>query len=147
MIKLKSKYNAEQLCERWDKRLSPERFAGHDDVMDLCFCGFRRGNKIKLARRTGIARDPFSAVFRGRIVTKNGGSEIQGFFTKGISDYIMMSVVLAFVLTIFGVVKSRNAPLTAINVVVAATIVLSFVLLFPWSGSKRKYIDFLKDIV
>lgn len=147
MIKLKSKYSEQQLIERWDKRMSPERFAGNDDYMDLCYCGFRKGKKIKLTRRTGISREPFSAVFRGKIVARSGGSEIHGYFTKGISDYITVAFVLAFVLTIYMVVKFRNAPLTAINVLVAVTIVLAFILLFTWSGTKKKYIAFLKEIL
>ena len=48
MIRLKSSYSADQLAVQWDKRTSPERFAGNDDFMDLCFAGFRKGNRIKL---------------------------------------------------------------------------------------------------
>ncbi|HBR32437.1 MAG: hypothetical protein PHD46_05640 [Eubacteriales bacterium] len=147
MIRLKSSYSADQLAVQWDKRTSPERFAGNDDFMDLCFAGFRKGNRIKLARRNGISREPFSTVFRGKIVSQNGGSEIRGIFTKGLTDYITVFFVLAFVIAIYGVVKSRNAPMTAINVLLIITVLIAFVLLLTLGRTKREYLDFIKEIL
>jgi len=147
MIKLVSEHSENELYLRFDERINPARFAGNDDVMDLYFYGSRKGSRIKLTRRTGISRDPFSTVFRGKIVRTEEGSEIRGFFTKGFLDYIFVSIGLFFIFAIYMVVKSRDASLTAINTILIASLVLAILLLNTWRGTKKRYIDFLKDIL
>lgn len=147
MIILESEHNENELIQRWDERIKPSRFAGNDDAMDLYFSGYRNGRRIKLVRRSGISRDPFSAIFRGKINKTEEGSEIRGFFTKGYLDYIIVAFGLAFIFTIYMVVKSRGSSLTAINALLIASLFFAVLLLFVWRGSKKRYIEFLKDIL
>jgi hypothetical protein len=145
---LNSSYSSEELIARWDDRLNPARFAGNDDVLDLVFYGKRKGNKVKLMRRSGVSREPLSAIFRGRIVGTAQGSELRGFFTKSVIEYIIISVLLAFVYFIYREVKHRFTDISWINIILAAVFILAILsLLRTGKSTKAKYIDFLKDIL
>lgn len=147
MKKLKSKYCKKKLIARWDERTNPARFAGNDNIWDLVFLGLRKENKIKLMRRSGVSREPFSSIFRGKIVETENGSEIRGFFTKSIFDYIMVGAVLLCVCFIYLSVRQRETSLTAVNVIAFISIVCAFFLLHTRKKTKKLYLDFLSDIL
>lgn len=148
MIVLKSNRSPEELIARWDDRLNPARFAGHDDVLDLVFCGKRKGNKIMLMRRTGVSREPLSSIFRGKIVGTAEGSEIRGFFTKSVTEYVCIGVILALALTIFLEVKKRYTEISWMSVAFLILFLIAILsLLRTGKRTKEKYIDILKDIL
>ena len=148
MTILSSNYNPEKLIARWDDRLNPARFAGNDDVLDLVFYGKRKGNKIKLMRRSGVSRDPFSSVFRGEIVGTEQGSEIRGFFTKGVIEYFIIGLILAFIYFIYREVKERFTNISWMNLILIAVFILAILsLLWTRKSTKTKYIEFIKDIL
>lgn len=148
MVVLKSSHTPEELIRRWDDRLNPARFAGNDDVLDLVFCGKRKGNKIMLMRRTGVSREPLSSIFRGKIVGTAEGSEIRGFFTKSVAEYIIIGIIVALAMAVFLEVKKRYAEISRMSVAFLVVFVLAVVsLLRTGKGTKEKYIDFLKDIL
>lgn len=142
-----SKYSQKELIARWDERLNPARYSGNDDVLDLIFYGQRKGNRIKLMRYSGISRIQFSAVFRGRIIETEQGSIIRGCFTKSISDYILTAIVLGAVFFIYNTVKQRDVSLSVINALLLFSLAAAFLLLYIWNGTKKSYIDILKDII
>lgn len=148
MTVLKSSYSPKELIARWDDRLNPARFAGNDDLLDLVFCGERKGNKIKLMRRSGVSREPLSSIFRGKIVGTSQGSEIRGFFTKSVVEYIVVGLLIAFVLIIYREVKQRYTTISWMNLLLLAVLIFALLsLLWTRKSTKEKYIDFLKDIV
>lgn len=148
MVVLKSSHTPEELIRRWDDRLNPARFVGNDDVLDLVFCGKRKGNKIMLMRRTGVSREPLSSIFRGKIVGTAEGSEIRGFFTKSVAEYIIIGIIVALAMAVFLEVKKRYAEISRMSVAFLVVFVLAVVsLLRTGKGTKEKYIDFLKDIL
>lgn len=148
MVVLKSSHTPEELIRRWDDRLNPARFAGNDDVLDLVFCGKRKGNKIMLMRRTGVSREPLSSIFRGKIVGTAEGSEIRGFFTKSVAEYIIIGIIVALAMAVFLEVKKRYAEISRMSVAFLVVFVLAVVsLLRTGKGTKEKYIDFLKGIL
>ena len=144
---LRSNYSEKELAERWDSRLNPARFAGNDDVMDLVFYGVRKGNRIKLMRRSGIGRVQFSAVFRGVIASDGKGSYIKGFFSKSIADYIFTSLGLGFVFFIYETVKRREDVMGNINIIILIALAAAFFLLYIRKGIKKQYIDLLREII
>lgn len=143
---LKSDFDEKELAGRWDKRLDPARFAGNDDVTDIFFRGKRKGNRIKLIRRSGVSRLWFSTVFRGRIVSSRNGASIRGVFTKSIPDYILAALGLSFVFYIYMTVRERQMPMTAINFILVFSMLLAFLSLRTGRKTKRLYLDILKDI-
>ncbi|HAN21232.1 MAG: hypothetical protein A2Y15_06665 [Clostridiales bacterium GWF2_36_10] len=147
MIILKSKYRKNELIARWDDRINPARFAGNDDILDLTFYGSRHKNNIKLIRRSGVARDPFSAIFRGKIISTPEGSAIKGIFTKSIFEYVITVLFLGFILFLYRVIKERGGSFSAINVLLVASLLMAFLFLFNRKATKRRYIDFLNDIL
>ncbi len=148
MTVLKSSYSPQELIARWDDRLNPARFAGNDDLLDLVFCGKRKGNKIRLMRRSGVSREPLSSIFRGKIVGTAQGSEIRGFFTKGVLAYIFVGMLLAFIFFIYQEVKHRYTDISWLNIALLIIFILEILsLLRTPKGTKEKYIDFLKDIL
>lgn len=146
LIILPSSYPAETLIKRWDEYTSPARFAGNDDTLDLVFTSKRRGNKVKLVRRSGTMHEPYAAVFRGNIVETDKGSEIRGIFTKSVFDYIFTFGVIILAFFIRQSAESRGAELYTSNVLLAACIIIGLFLLFNRRSAKRRYVEFMTGI-
>ena len=94
MLSLESKHNASALSSRWDERTSPARFAGNDDVLDMIYFAKRKGNKVFLVRKGSRSLDLFATVFRGQILPRGEGSVLQGSFSKRLSAYLLLAVLL-----------------------------------------------------
>ena len=146
MITFKSKYSAEELTERWDEFTSDARFAGSDENMDLIFVSKRNGENVRLVRRAKQSRDPFSCIFRGKIVSDSNGSKIKGIFTKSIFDYIVVGLILAFLFYIRHLVIERMESLNTINLLLVFAIVFGMLLLYNTRSAKRRYADFITRI-
>ena len=143
MTTLHSDYGKEELTSRWDDYTSAARFAGSDDTLDLIFVATRRGDKVKLVRKSRSMHEPYAAVFRGRICSAGNGSAIKGVFTKSVFDYLFTAVLIALAFAVRGYAESRGASLYASNVILAAVILGSIVLLYNYRGTKRKYTEFM----
>ncbi len=139
-------YTESELIRRFDERLSPARYAGNDDVMDLKFVGTRRGNKIKLFRRSGTSGLFFSSVFRGQIVTEDKRAIIKGYFTKSIADYFLSAFWLGFVYIIFQSAKQRGTTMSTANFLAGASILAVILLLRTGKKTKKEYIEVLLDV-
>lgn len=146
MLKLCCGLSADKLCEKWDDKTSPSRFAGNDDNMDNIFMANRNGNKVKLVRKARNAMDPFATIFRGKICKDSNGSCIKGYFTKSILDYIIILVLLAFDLYIC-ISSYLSGSLTA-NIIFGCIAFLAILVLLavPLKPAKRKYTEFISDI-
>ena len=138
-----SKYNIEELSERWDDFTSPARFAGNDETMDLVYVSKRDGNKIKLVRKARSSLEPFSCVFRGEIVPKGNKSEIRGIFTKSIFDYSLVAGILTLLFYIRFLIIERNGNINAINTLLVIGIISGIVLLINRRSTKRRYAEFI----
>ena len=137
MINFESKYDVEELISRWDEFTSPSRFSGSDDSMDLIFVSKRNDSKVKLVRRARANRDPFSTVFRGKIVKTEKGSAISGIFTKSILDYLVVALILGFLFYL------QSASETNISALLACAVIGAGVLLYNTKSSKRRFADFI----
>lgn len=138
-----SKYSSEELTKRWDEYTSPARFAGNDDNMDLIFVSKRNGSKLNLVRRARASREIFSSIFRGKIVATDNGSEIQGYFTKSIFDYVSVVAIIGILFYIRTLVIERGGNINAINTLLAAGIIGGMLLLINTRRTKRKYAEFI----
>lgn len=147
MIALNSKKSADELIADWDDRTNPSRFSGHDDIMDICFMGVRKHNRIKLMKRTGISREYFSTVFRAKIIDTEQGGQIRGVFTKGIIDYIIVFAVLLFALFIYLAARQRQDSPSVMYFIMLFSIAMTYTLLHIRKGVKKSYLDFLNDIL
>lgn len=146
MVRFESDLSPEILLNKWDEHTSIARFAGSDDTMDLIFMSKRKGNKVKLVRKARFAYEPFSSVFRGKIVKTEKGSEIVGFFTKSFADYAIIAAVMALLFYIRSFIEARGESLNTINALLVAAIVGSVLLLINYRPTKRKYADFIYRI-
>ena len=146
MLILPSDFSEEELTSRFDEYTGPARFAGNDDTMDLIFVSERKKNKIKLIRRARTVRDPFAAVFRGRIMKTENGSEIRGFFTKSVFDFIFMLLIDVLLLFVQIQINQRGDNPYVINVLLVTAIVISLLVLTCFRRTKRIYADFLMEI-
>ena len=143
MVKFPSEFSGQELTERWDEYTSPARFAGSDDRMDLIFVSKRKDNKVRLVRRARHAFEPFSTVFRGKIVSDEKGSEIIGSFTKSIFDYSIVALILALLFYIRAIVIERGENLATINGLLLIGIIGSLILLYNRRSEKRKYAELI----
>ncbi|MBO5870758.1 MAG: hypothetical protein J6Q89_08420 [Clostridia bacterium] len=141
MINFESKYSVKELMERWDEFTSPARFSGSDDTMDLIFVSKRNENKVKLIRRARSTRDPFSTVFRGKIIKTEKGSVISGVFTKSILDYITVALVLVILFYL------RSVSETNLNALLVCSIIGGILLLYNTRASKRRFAEFICRII
>ena len=146
MITLPSDYSFEELVARWDDFTSPARFAGSDESLDLVYKSRRRGDKVTLVRRSDSMREPYAAVFRGKIVKTAQGSEIRGIFTKSFADYAVTAAIIALAVIIRIYAQDRADSLETANVLLAAAIIIGLLLLFNLRSAKRKYLDFICKI-
>lgn len=146
MIKFESSLSKAELAEKWDEFTSPARFAGSDDAMDLIYVSKRKDDKVRLVRRARSRRDPFSCVFRGKIKSRDGGSEISGFFTKALFDYFAIAAIIALLFYIRSLVMERGESLGTVNVLLACSIIGGFLLLYNTRSTKRRYADFIVRI-
>lgn len=143
MVKFPSEFSGKELTERWDEFTSPARFAGSDDRMDLIFVSKRDNNKVRLVRRARHAFEPFSTVFRGKIVSNEQGSEIVGSFTKSFFDYSVIALILALLLYIRAIIIERGESLATINSLLIIGIIGGLILLYNRRSEKRKYAEFI----
>ena len=143
MVRFPSELSVEELAKNWDEHTSPARFAGSDDTMDLIFVSKRSGESIRLVRKARSAREPFSCVFRGKIKGCEKGSEIVGFFTKSIFDYILSLVIIALVVYMRSYVIERGRDLGAINAILIVVLAGCALLLYNRRSVKRKYAEFI----
>lgn len=143
MVRFPCDLSVEALSENWDEHTSPARFAGSDDTMDLIFVSKRNGDSVRLVRKARSAREPFSCVFRGKIKSCEKGSEIVGFFTKSIFDYILSLAILALVFYMRAFVIERGQDLGAINVILIVALAGCALLLYNTRATKRKYAEFI----
>ena len=137
MINFESNYSVNEFIERWDEFTSPARFSGSDDTMDLIFVSKRNENKVKLIRRARSNRDPFSTVFRGKIIKTEKGSAVSGIFTKSIADYISVTLVVAFLFYL------RSVSETNLNLLLSCSIIGGVLLLYNTRASKRRFAEFI----
>ena len=143
MIIFKSNYTEDETIKRWDEYTSLARFAGSDESMDLIFVSKRKENKVKLIRRAKASREPFSMVFRGKIVTAESGCEIRGVFTKSIIDYFVAAAIMIFLFYIRSVVIARGESPKTIGWLIAIAMVGCVLLLFNFRSAKRRYAEFI----
>lgn len=146
MVVFKSDYSSSELSNRWDEYTSVSRFAGSDDTMDLIFVSKRKNNKVKLIRRAKSSVEPFSLVFRGKIRDAENGSELVGFFTKSIADYISVATILSILVYIRSIVLERSDNPNTINALIICVAIISLLFLWNYRSSKRKYADFISRI-
>ncbi len=146
MIKLYSKKQYEKLIVDFNERTCEARFAGNDEVLDNIFVTRRDGDRFILVRKAKSLRDPFAAIFHGRISKTDNGTCISGYFTKSVFDYIVVALFFAFLMIIRNEVISREEPLLTVNVIIAIYMILSLSFLITFKSTKQMYIDFLKDI-
>ena len=146
LLRFKSSFSADELVKRWDEFTSPARFAGNDDMMDLIFISKRNDKNVKLVRRTRSKRDPFSCMFRGKIVSNDNGSEIRGFFTKAIFDYIAVILLIELFFYIRYLVIDRGDSPATVNVLLACAIIGGALLLYNTRSAKRRFSEFISRI-
>ena len=146
MHKFESRFSAEQLKDRWDEYTSPARFAGADETMDLIYVSKRKGEKVKLVRRTSSKREPFSCVFRGKIVSTEQGGSINGFFVKSIIDYIAIICICVLLAYIRYLVIDRGDSPVTVNLLLGSAILIGIALLYNKRSTKQKYAEFISRI-
>lgn len=146
MVRFPSEFSVEELIKRWDEYTSISRFAGNDDTMDLIFLANREENRVKLVRRSRLSREPFASVFRGKIKKTKSGSEIVGFFTKTLLDYIFFAAVIALLFYIRSIIIERGGPLNTINIFIVIALFAMVLLLYNTRASKNRYADFISRI-
>lgn len=146
LIRLPCSYTKSELTARWDEYTSPARFAGSDETLDLIFVAKRKGDRVTLVRKAKSVHDPYASVFRGRIRSDGEKSEIVGFFTKTVFDYLFTFLVIFALLYVQITVNSRGEDPYAANVLLVAAIVIAFAVLHCSRGAKRRYTDFLTGI-
>lgn len=146
MVDFESNLSPDELIARWDEYTSPSRFAGSDDTMDLIFVSVRKDNKVKLIRRTRSNREPFSAVFRGRIIKTEQGSKVSGVFTKSLLDYVAIVAIIGLLCYMRYVFAARGDSLNTIDSLIAFGILGGGALLYNTRAAKRKFADFIVRI-
>ncbi len=146
MVKFQSDFTEEELIQRWDEHTSISRFAGSDDTLDLIYVSKRKGNKVRLVRKAPLAREPFSSVFRGVIKKTEQGSEIVGFFSKSIFDYMVIALVFCLLFYIRYYIINRGDNVMTINSLIVFAIIGSLLCLYNYRSTKRKYADFISRI-
>ena len=143
---LKSCFGSDELEQRWDERTSPARFSGNDGVMDDIFIAFRKGTRVFLIRKGRNTWDPFSTVFRGRIIPSGSGSIIKGHFSKRYFDYVLL-IVLAIINVYFAYrnycINGFSVSSILFYVFVASILIL---LAIPLPPARKKYKGFMKEI-
>lgn len=146
MVRLESDKTKEELISSWDDKTSPSRFAGSDETMDLIFTSKRKGDRVTLVRRAASVRDPYSCVFRGRIRSKDGKSEIVGWFGKALIDYIATALIIALLFYVRYVIISRGDSGYTIGILLTAALLGGLFLLYNTRAAKRRYVDFMFEI-
>lgn len=146
MVRYTSNFTKKELTERWDEYTSPARFAGADETLDLIFCAKRRGDSVKLMRRTKVSRDPFSANFYGIIKSTKQGSMIVGFYAKAIVDYLLVGIVLGLLFCMRSYIIERGESLNTINSLLIVAIIGGLILLRNTRTSKRKFSELIFKI-
>lgn len=146
MLSLKSTYSPEQLTARWDERTSPARFAGNDDVLDNIYIASRKRNRVFLIRKARGALDPFATVFRGRIVSCGDGSELRGFFSKRLFDYLLLLCLLALDLFVYERALAQAAMTDGLKCGCLMFALVMLLLAVPLPFARRRYRDFLLEI-
>ena len=146
MLFMESRYSPEQLLARWDERTSPARFAGNDDVMDVIFMASRKKNRVFLIRKARRTLDPFTTVFRGKIIPYGDGSALQGNFSKRLFDYLLLLGLLALDVFVYQRASSAGMLTTGFSVgcVVFACVLL--LLAVPFPRTTKHYRVLLKEI-
>ncbi len=146
MHSFNSRFLEDELIERWDEFTSPARFAGADEMMDLIYVSKRKGNQVRLVRRAGSKRDPFSCVFYGKIVKSEQGSAVKGIFAKSLFDYIAIALIIALFAYIRCIVIERGDSPVTVNILLGASIIIGGFLLYNTRSIKRKYAEFISRI-
>lgn len=146
MLFLESRYSPEQLLARWDERTSPARFAGNDDVMDVIYVASRKDDRVFLVRKGRRTLDPFATVFRGRVVPCDGGSALQGRFSKRLFDYLILLVLLALEVFFYQRAVAGGSVTSSFTVGCLAFAFLLLLLAIPLPHTKKRYREFLKEI-
>ena len=147
-MKTESSLSKEKLISNWDEYTSPARFAGSDDIFDDIFISFRKGDRIKLARKPRASFDMFSTVFRGKLGGDEKSSYIKGVYTVGIIDYVVSFIIAAVYAYIVYTVYERNGSVFDGKVLLLAAIgiLLLWLALRPKSGAKKKYASLFDKI-
>lgn len=146
MVRYTSNFTKNELINRWDEYTSPARFAGADETLDLIFSAKRSGDSVKLTRRTKLSRDPFSPIFHGKIKSTKQGSEIVGYYTKSIIDYLLVGFVMGLLFCMRSFIIERGESLNTINSLLIIGIIGSFILLKNTRVSKRKFSELIFKI-
>lgn len=142
----KSRYSVSELTERWDRMTSSERFAGADKDFDLIYVASRKGSRITLARRTS-SYQALVSVFRGRIVSDtDGGSRIEGFYTKHPIDYVIFGAIFAVYFAVCSVYLSQNPFLPLPYALFFLGCIGVWLTFRTYSGAKKRYSEFIRNI-
>ena len=142
----KSDYGKNELIARFDDLTSEARFAGADEQNDWIFLSTRKGDKIKIIRKPKNAYDPFASVFRGRIVGVENGSEIRGFYTKSLPDYIFSLFVFSIYYTVcFNYYASADDKTVSLSLMIAGAAVL-LLLFSSLPHTRKRYGDFIRRV-
>lgn len=146
MLFLESRYSPEQLLARWDERTSPARFAGNDDFMDVIYVASRKENRVFLIRKGRRTLDPFATVFCGKVVPCDGGSVLQGRFSKRLFDYLILLALLALEIFFYQRAAAGGTVTQAFTVGCVVFACLLLLLAIPLPHTKKRYLGFLKEI-
>ena len=142
LTELKSDYSPDELVRRWDEFTSPERFAGNDEI-ELVFVGKRKGRSVKLIRRSKVRFEPYATVFRGKIYDNGSSGSVKGVFTKTVFSYIITALIIAAVFIMRLKAAERGSDLSAVNTILAVSVIAGILLLLNYRRTKRRYVDFI----
>lgn len=146
MATLKSNHSPVELASRWDERTSPARFAGNDDVLDTVYRAKRKGNSVFLIRKGSVSLDPFTTVFRGKILPCGEGSMIKGYFSKRAFDYVLLAILLCLDAA-FALKASLMGAMTGEAFLWCLGFAVILVLLaIPTPFAVKRYTAFMRDI-
>jgi hypothetical protein len=144
---LKSSYSPLELIARWVDRLNPRVLPETTICLDLVSAASEKGIKSDLCAVQRFERAVI-VDFQRENRRHCTGSEIRGFFTKGVLAYIFVGMLLAIIFFIYQEVKHRYTDISWLNIALLIIFILELLsLLRTPKGTKEKYIDFLKDIL
>ncbi len=146
MLFLESRYSPEQLLARWDERTSPARFAGNDDVLDVIYVASRKKNRVFLIRKARRALDPFTTVFRGKVLPYGEGSVLQGSFSKRLFDYLLLLALLALDIFVYQRASASGLATSGFSAGCVLFACLLILLAIPFPRAKKQYLSLLKEI-
>ena len=143
---LESHFSPSELIQRWDDRTSPSRFAGNDSILDDIYIAHRNNNRIFLIRKGRGTLDPFTTVFRGKILASSTGSMVKGYFGKRVFDYLVVAffLYLDIYFSYRGYLIDKFSVSTAVICSIVAIVLI--MLAIPLPSVRKQYTSFIKEI-